>query len=283
MLASSFTFAHISDLHFFHMSFGLRQFFSKRWIGNGNFLLRRKREFNYKLLDGLSSILTQKKVPFALISGDVSCTALEQEFEKAKYFIHTLQNQGIKTLTLPGNHDKYTKESSKKKLFYNSFPSSLSTEGLHVQQLNPAWWMIALDTTLPTPLFCSHGHFSFALEEKLELALQNIPSQANVILTNHFPLSNQKEKALERSEALASLCKRHKKIKLYLHGHTHKPTIYDGRPLDLPVIVDAGSAVHQFSGGWNLIQCEDKSCTITPYTWTGHQWLQTSPTSFTWE
>ncbi|MES2200055.1 MAG: metallophosphoesterase [Chlamydiota bacterium] len=282
MLASSFSFAHLSDLHFFHMSWGLGQFFSKRWIGNGNFILRRKREFNYKLLEGLSSILVEEKVPFALISGDVSCTSSEKEFAKAKTFIESLQNHGIETLTLPGNHDKYTKDSTKKNFFYNSFPSSLSTEGFKVQQLNPSWWMIALDTTLPTPLFCCHGHFSSELEEKLDIALKNLPSHANVILTNHFPMVDKKENALKRSDALASLCKRHKKVRLYLHGHTHKPKIYDGRSLDLPIIVDAGSAVHQFSGGWNLIQCEDTGCTISPFTWTQGKWTPAPPTSFTW-
>ncbi len=283
MLASSFSFAHLSDLHFFHMNWGLGQFFSKRWIGNGNYILRRKREFNYKLLEGLSSILIQEKIPFALISGDVSCTALEKEFEKAKYFIQTLENHGIETLTLPGNHDKYTKEASKKNLFYNSFPSSLSNDGFKIQQLNPSWWIIALDTTLPTPLFCCHGHFSSLLENKLDAALTKLPSHANVILTNHFPISNKKEKALERSEELTALCKRHKKIKLYLHGHTHKPAIYDGRSEDLPIIIDSGSAVHQFSGGWNLIHCEDNSCSISPFTWTNGEWTRKQATSFTWD
>lgn len=282
MLNSSFSFAHLSDLHFFHMSLDIRQLFSKRLIGVSNFLLRRRREFNYKLLEDLSSILIEEKVPFTLISGDVSCTALEQEFAKAQNFIQSLQDQGIQTLTLPGNHDKYTSESSKKELFHNFFPSCLSTSGFKIEQLNPSWWMIALDTTLPTPLFCCHGHFSLELEEKLDTALKNLPREANVILANHFPISFKQEKALQREEALTALCKRHKKIKLYLHGHTHKPKIYDGRAEDLPIIVDAGSAVHQFSGGWNLVRCENNGCTIIPFKWAQDKWVRTLPNSFTW-
>lgn len=282
MLASSFSFAHLSDLHFFHMNWGLKQFLSKKWIGNSNFLLRRKREFNYNLLKELPSILAQEKISLALITGDFSCTSSEKEFEKAKDFVQTIQSKGIETITLPGNHDKYTKESTRKNLFYQTFPSSLSTEGFKIQQLNPSWWIIALDTTLPTPLFCCHGHFSSVLEEKLDLALSDLPSNANVIITNHFPISAKTGKALERGDALASLCKKHKKIKLYLHGHTHKPHIYDGRPSGLPIIIDAGSAVHQFSGGWNLVKCEDNSCTISPFTWTLGKWTRTPSTSFTW-
>lgn len=280
MLASTFRFAHISDLHFFHMSWDIRQLFSKRLIGIGNFLLRRQREFNYTLLEDLSSILIKEKVPFALISGDVSCTSTPEEFKKALSFVQRLQNHGIETLTLPGNHDKYTKKASKEGLFYHSFPSSLSSHGLQVHKLSSSWWMIALDTTIATPLFCCHGLFSKDLEEKLDKALTDLPAEANVILANHFPIFEKKKKDLEREEALTDLCKRHKKIKLYLHGHNHKPKIHDARDQGLPIIVDAGSAVHQFSGGWNLIECEGNTLTISPFVWKHKKWIQAPSSSF---
>lgn len=281
-MADSFRFAHLSDLHFFQMTWGIHQFFSKRWIGNGNFIFRRKREFNPLLLNELSSILIQEKIPLVLISGDVSCTSLKKEFEKASLFVNRLQTEGIEVIILPGNHDKYTKKAADQKLFYQTFPSSLANDGLKVKQLTPSWWMIFLDTALPTPLFCCHGRFSEELEEKLEKTLKTVPSDAKVILANHFPILSKKGKDLEREDALLNLCKKHPQIKLYLHGHNHQPRIYDARSLGLPIVVDSGSAAHQFHGGWNRIECEKDLCTIKPYKWAHKKWTPLSETSFSW-
>jgi 3',5'-cyclic AMP phosphodiesterase CpdA len=143
--------------------------------------------------------------------------------------------------------------------------------------------LIALDTTLPTPPLCCHGSFSVDLEEELEKLLLSIPKEEHIILANHFPISaNGKGKALKREPALLALFRRHQNIRVYLHGHTHKQTIYDGRKEGLPIFVDAGSVVHKTQGGWHLIECEKNSCTIVPFQWQKNHWAALPPKTFSW-
>ena len=91
-MAQPFRLAHLSDLHFSEVDFDLRQFFSKRWIGNLNYLLRRRKDFDDKLLKDFPSLLQKLKVDVVLISGDLSCTSSKKEFEKAFSFIESLKN-----------------------------------------------------------------------------------------------------------------------------------------------------------------------------------------------
>lgn len=282
-MSSPIRLAHLSDIHFFKMDKGIGQLFSKNWFGLVNFFLRRKSEFDYSLLGECLSLLTKNKVPLALISGDISCTSSWNEFAKGEAFVKNLQNLGIESFVLPGNHDTYTKKSVRQNRFYRSFPSSLAHQKVYTKKLSDAWWLIALDTTLPTPPLCCHGSFSAALEKELEKTLQELPKEANVILANHFPLSTDgKGKALRGEQALLELCKRHKNIRLYLHGHTHKQTIYDGTKEGLPILVDAGSVVHKLEGGWHLIECEKNSCTIFPFRWNSGHWTPLASQTFSW-
>lgn len=282
-MSSRVRLAHLSDIHFFQMDKGIAQLFSKNWFGIVNFFLRRKSEFDYSLLEQCLSLLIETKVPLALISGDISCTSSWKEFAKGELFIKKLENLGIESFVLPGNHDTYTKKSLRENRFYRSFPSSLAHQKVYTKQLSDYWWLIALDTTLPTPPLCCHGSFSKHLEEELEKALLNLPQGVNIILANHFPLSvDGKGKALKGEEALLNLCKRHPNIRLYLHGHTHKQTIYDGRSEGLPILVDAGSVVHKFEGGWHLIDCEKDSCTIVPFRYSHGQWSPLPKKTFSW-
>jgi len=278
----SFRFAHLSDLHFFHMSFKLKSFLSKRLIGNCNFLLRRKNEFKYELLEAITPVLVREKISFVVISGDISCTSLEEEFIQGKRFVEGLKKLGIETIVVPGNHDKYTKESAKSELFYQSFPSPLSEDGIEVKKIAPSWSLVAIDTALPTPFFCCHGKFSEDLKQKLDTRLKSLPENESIVLTSHFPIALDGSKALHGESSLLSLCKKYKNIKLYLHGHTHTPKITDKRAWGLPVIVDSGSAVHRFAGGWNIIECKETECSISPFKWTEDNWTPSAQSSFSW-
>ena len=62
-----FRFAHLSDLHFSHITWNLAQLFSKRLVGNVNWLLRRRSEFDHQLLLPLYELLVKERVEFVLI------------------------------------------------------------------------------------------------------------------------------------------------------------------------------------------------------------------------
>lgn len=273
---SLFRFAHISDLHFSKISWNPSQFFSKRWLGNLNLLFCRNQTFDPSRLTTLIPIFHEKKIDSVLITGDLSCTSHEKEFLLAKEFIDCLREQNFKVFALPGNHDQYTQRAFKKQLFYNFFPAtygspsdllsslSLKEDKLTTTYLGEGWWLIGLDTAIATSWWASTGYFSAVLEQKLEMALQAIPSDHRVILINHFPLfSNESpRKSLLRSEALKKLIEGFPKIKLFLHGHSHRNCIADLRSSNLPIILDSGSPAQKEGGTWNLIDVTPSGCEI---------------------
>jgi 3',5'-cyclic AMP phosphodiesterase CpdA len=291
-----FRLAHISDLHFSRLSWNPSQFLSKRWIGNLNLALARKHTFDAEGLGSLSPVFHEHKVDAVLITGDLTSTSQTREFILAKQFIENLQSEKFKVFTLPGNHDHYTKKAYQEKLFYQFFnaaydPASsfnLKDDGLTLTHLGHSWWLIALDTALATSLFSSNGYFSQELEEKLETALKDLPEGQNVILMNHFPLfaSESQRKSLIRREALKKLLERFPKIKLYLHGHSHRHCIADLRSSHLPILLDSGSASQKSAATWNLIDITAQGCDIEVFKNNrtgGHTaWKPVSKSNFTW-
>lgn len=276
-----FRLAHISDLHFSELSWSPSQFFSKRWIGNANLLLRRIREFQHDKVFKLIEHFKAQDVNYVLISGDLSTTSLSKEFTKASLFLSKIKEMGIEVITLPGNHDHYTKKDYENKTFYQYFASSFSKEGdplseynlkdhkVAVKKLSSDWWLIALDTALATPLLACHGNFSEQIEATLRKVLSLIPEDGKVIVSNHFPIftSDHLHKHLVRDGALRNVLQDFPKVKFYLHGHTHRHCIADLRNAGLPIILDSGCTAHEEKGAWNLLDFNDDSCTVKAFRW----------------
>lgn len=295
-----FRLAHISDLHFSKVTWSPSQFFSKRWIGNLNLIVARKNAFDPEGLTTLFPIFHERNVDAVLITGDLSSTSQEEEFRMAKQFIENLQSEKFNVFTLPGNHDHYTKGAYRQKRFYQFFNTSyasgtdplsslsLKEDGMTAAYFGHGWWLFALDTALATSLLSSNGYFSAELEQKLEKALKEVPEGHNVILINHFPIfaNESRRKSLLRREALQRLLERFPKVKLFLHGHTHRHCIADLRNSNLPIILDSGSAAQKSSGTWNLIDIKADGCDVEAFKNVRREgynsWEPTQKVSFKW-
>jgi Icc protein len=285
--------AHLSDLHFSKLTFGLGQFFSKRWLGNLNLLLTRKKEFATERLFLLPQMVKELGVTHLVVTGDLSTTSFDAELAQASELIKLFQELGIETFVIPGNHDHYTASSSKKKSFYNFFEPTFSAESIHslredrisVKKLGSGWWIVGLDTASAMPLISSQGIFSEELEQKLIEAISALPKSDRVILANHFPFFEQDppRKRLIRAQALKKLIQATPQIKIYLHGHTHRHCIADLRPSGLPLVLDSGSTAKREGGTWNLIDLTPTACSIQPFRWQEELWRPLpNPTLFTW-
>jgi len=263
--------AHISDLHFSKPTYSPLQFFSKRWIGNFNLLFSRKRDYLATHLVPLPDLFQAQRVQHVIISGDLSTTSRPQEFEAAASFVEELKKKGFSVTLLPGNHDQYTQGAYRQKRFYHYFscPLSLKDQGVAAQKLDPHWWIVTLDTALATSWFFSGGLFSPQIEEHLRAQLATLPKEDSVILVNHFPFfqNDRPHVWLERGPELQALIQSFPKVKLYLHGHSHRRTIADLRADGLPLIMDSGCASHRFHGSWNLLDLAPKVLTVEPFYW----------------
>jgi 3',5'-cyclic AMP phosphodiesterase CpdA len=286
-----FRLAHISDIHLSKLTFHPLKLLSKRWIGILNQILFRKKTYTkdqvYNFCDRISSL----DIQYLLVTGDISTTSLETEFIEAKKIMSTVEDMGIKTIVLPGNHDNYTKAAYKKQLFYKYFQNttkniySLKDDGVEAGHLHGNWWYIAIDTTYASSIVSSRGNFSHQIESTLKKVIQDIPKEASIILANHFPFTSQMgiRKNLMRGTHLRNFLYNNPSIKIYLHGHTHSHCIADLRSSGLPIILDSGSTAHNAIGSWNLLEFEnDTTCKITVYKWKNYSWQEDNEKTFHW-
>jgi len=276
--------AHISDLHFAHPSYSPFQFFSKRWLGNINLLFSRKRQYAPENLGQLIPLFKEQGVTHVLITGDLSTTSFEKEFEKALTCVKAFQEAGFTVFVLPGNHDHYTRQAYRDSLFYRYFPNEeLKNKKISVTPLADKLWLICLDTALATSLISSQGYFSKEIEKQLESAVAKIPKDHAVLIANHFPLfgHDAPRKRLRRASTFRKLLERSPNIKLYLHGHTHRHCIADLRESGLPIILDSGSTSNKQNGSYNLISLTEKGCEVSVFK-LKNQWDLTSQHQFIW-
>jgi len=282
--------AHISDLHFGSVAISPLQFFSKRWLGNFNFLFKRKNEFLYNRLIDLIAFFKAEGVTHVVITGDLSVTSRKKEFKMARRYIDLLEEEGFAVFTVPGNHDHYTKRSYHNKSFYRHFnplfskdcPYNLEKNQVSYTRLSEGLWLMGLDTAKATSLISSEGHFSAQIEKNLLSALKEIPEGEKVILINHFPFfcNDSDYKQLVGGENLKNLLAKHPQVILYLHGHTHRQTVADLRGSDLPIISDSGCTPHKKNGACHLFAIDDNTINLSVYRYTG-EWNKQDMHTFT--
>jgi 3',5'-cyclic AMP phosphodiesterase CpdA len=283
--------AQLSDFHLTHLTWNPLRLCSKRLLGNLNWLFFRKGSFSEELLDTLVPFLKEQKVDLVLIGGDLSTTSLAEEFEKAATFLKKLP---MPVLVIPGNHDKYTYRSCRKKHFYRYFANkrenithpveffNLQKHGIEAHKIAPDWHLIGLDTSLATNPYSSIGKVSERLQHLLEEVLALIPQDQSIILFNHYPFfqNDDPRRSLKRGKEFEEQIRRHKRIKLYLHGHTHRNTIADLQASNLPIVLDGGSCCNGKQASFNLIDLNEK-CRVSAYFWEDG-WKEKRKEEFAW-
>lgn len=288
-----FRIAHISDLHFSKISFGLSQLFSKRCIGNLNLIFHRARVYKNDTPFTLVDAFKQQAVTHVLISGDVSTTSSKEEFQIAKQLVQAFQKEHISVLIIPGNHDTYTKHSYKKQLFYQYFEDtfdlslgfSLKKHKVSGLALGEHWWIVRIDSTYPSAFYHSTGLYTEMHDKNLRLLLESIPKEDSIIVMNHFPLFHHEHprRIMYGAELLRTTLSLYPNIKFYLHGHTHRQCIADLRGNHLPIIIDSGSASHIKRGSWSRLEIYRSSCSIDMFIPDKNNlWTSEKTVSYTW-
>jgi 3',5'-cyclic AMP phosphodiesterase CpdA len=284
--------AQISDFHFTHSTWNPLRLLSKRLLGHVNWLLTRKGHFFEEQLLSLPALFDQLGVDLVLLGGDFSTTALKEEFEKAGKFIRQIRQPWI---AIPGNHDHYTWRSYRQKHFYHYFANArkeithpvefftLKEQGVEAHKIGPGWWVVALDTALATHPYSSEGLLSEKLEAYLEEVIRLIPANDSILLFNHYPFfqNDAPRRNLRRGDALQRFLERHPRIRLYLHGHTHRQTVADLQVSSLPLVLDSGSCAQGQKGTWHLLDLDAKGCTVSTYQW-NQSWQPARTETFAW-
>ncbi|MCF7806455.1 MAG: metallophosphoesterase [Simkaniaceae bacterium] len=273
---------HISDLHFGFPCYSPSQFFSKRMIGNANFLWRRRKIHSHRLIEAFLEQVDDFKGDVVMISGDFTTTAQKREFKEGIRFIQSLQSKGLKVFAIPGNHDAYTSSAYQNQDFYRYFAPYLPFEGwpgFHLKQHSVAHFtlsetlpheksglgVILLDCSTNTNYFSSTGRMTEKIAINLQQLLSEIPKNQPILLMGHYPFfkNEHPKRQLKQADLLRKIIISSPQIRLYLHGHTHRHAIADLRENAFPLISDAGSISVKKRGTFNIIDCSDEAIHMT--------------------
>jgi len=265
----------ISDFHFTRSTWNPLKLFSKRLLGYGNWLFSRTHAFSEEILAGLPVLFRELRVDLVFLGGDFTTTSLDGEFRAARSFVDQL---GLPWLAIPGNHDVYTYADERKKTFYRFLENrqleegklkgfSLSQDRVEAYRLDESYSAILIDVCRATNVYSSRGLFSDDLEKKFRDVLSLIPSEDSILVCCHYPFFGHDayRRTLKRREHLRAILEADPRICLFLHGHTHRHTIADLQPSELPLLLDSGSSAQKKEASWNLIDLQKDGCKVTAY------------------
>lgn len=238
---------HLSDVHVWRYVFQPSRLLNKRAIGLASLLAGRARRFRLERLEEVVDRIAGLKADHLLITGDLTTTALPEEFQGALEGLAVLLADPDRVTVLPGNHDRYTGGSVRNRSFETWF-GRFSPEGPYpwLRWLSEDTAVLGLDPTR------AHLTATGRLPEHQlagARALLEDPSRRprRLIVACHYPLvaprTYQEElqrKRLTNGEALASFLEgvgRH----LYCCGHVHAAWAFVPTAMPDQLSVNAGA------------------------------------------
>src|SRR6187455_1487828 len=98
---------HLSDIHVWRYAFNPLRLFNKRAVGMVELLTGRARKFRLDRLDEVVARVEGLEPDHILISGDLTTTALPEEFRAARAALAGVLLDSNRVTVIPGNHDRY--------------------------------------------------------------------------------------------------------------------------------------------------------------------------------
>ncbi|ULH27173.1 metallophosphoesterase [Leptospira weilii] len=269
---------HLSDLHF-PTSIPFFQLKGKMFVGYLNYNLRRKKKYPKNIWDSILNFICETNPDAIVISGDITNVSHEEEFKAALKTLSELPQE--KVFYIPGNHDRYVRQSVGENAFYEKYFSKLSGESISnnahyirikkIKDLHFVGW----DSSIPLSILNAYGRIrpEVVIQTKKTLFERKI---RNYVLVCHHPIwnpANRQEtvhhKLLNREE-IASLLKEQPPL-VYLHGHVHTNWVkFPGNELPYYVVNSASSTrlsdtTHE--SGFHLLEIQKQNVKIQRYTY----------------
>ncbi len=218
---------HLSDLHFWRVILNPLHLLNKRFIGNANVALHRRRELLTQQAPAVLDYIASLGVRDVVLTGDFTSTAVAPEFELAREFLCDLVRRGMAPVVIPGNHDVYTFESVRHRRFEKFLGEWLPAKQLPATRPLAGGFPVVYVPTVCPNLLSSMGRIRSAEIEALcaKLAAASGP----LLVAGHYPLLNQTYgyvlkpgRRLRGAEALAAALRDYRNPLLYFSGHVHR-------------------------------------------------------------
>ncbi len=223
--------ALIGDIHLFQTQVHPGRLFGKRLLGHTNLMLNRRFRFNHRVLEPLIDRVAALKPEMVLLSGDVTTTSLEDEFHDVARYLEPLSKK-LPTVIVPGNHDKYTFRSARKRRMDSHMGEILPETFPHIKRLSDRWQLLGLDSAEPQ-LFWSRGALGYEQMQATEAFIKSLSKDDAVVVLCHYPAKTPAGIPHSWGHALAEAKPLHDMLVdsparfVFMHGHIHKPWQWD--------------------------------------------------------
>jgi 3',5'-cyclic AMP phosphodiesterase CpdA len=273
----------LSDIHIWRYSYNPLQIFTKRVVGTASLIAGRAKRFRLERLQEVVDRVRSLGADHILITGDLTTTALRAEFDEAREALSPLLFDPSRATVIPGNHDRYTPHSVRKRSFEASFGAFAPS------QTYP--WLRFLDTdTAILGLDATRSHLSARgklprdqLARARQLLLDLTQRPRRLIVASHYPVeapsayaTELKFKRMTNDREVAdwlSTIGRH----LYSCGHVHAAWAF--RPTSLPdeLCLNSGAPLLRDPTGLRPpgfleIEMHDRDVSVLHHAWVGEGW-----------
>src|SRR5579871_2984216 len=130
-MSSELRIAHISDLHIpARWPRAPWHYLGKRAIGALNWNLKRHKDHPLELARALvSELANDPTIDHVVVTGDLTNVSFPEEFESAREVLRPLIERESGFLSaIPGNHDRYTFASERRRHFESAFSDCMTSE-----------------------------------------------------------------------------------------------------------------------------------------------------------
>lgn len=274
---------HLSDIHFWQYAFNPLRLLSKRLTGMVALAAGRARRFRLAGVPRVVERIRRLDPDHILITGDVTTTALPDEFRAARRALAEVLSDPGRVTVIPGNHDRYTWWAHRSRRFERFF-GEFAPSGRYpwLRPIDERTAILGLDPTRAA--VTARGKLPPGQLSEARAILEGARERAaRIIVACHYPVAVPDE--YERELTGKRLINAHEVRRwlegigphLYCCGHVHAAWAY--RPPDLPdqLCLNAGAPLLSGHGGrtppgFLEIAMEGRDVTVHHHAWTGEDW-----------
>ena len=274
---------HLSDVHVWRFAFNPLRLLSKRAVGMVELVARRSRKFRMERLRDVVERVASLGADHVLITGDLTTTALPEEFRVAREELAELLAESGRATVVPGNHDRYTTGSVRYRQFEEWFGAFAPP--------SPYPWLRPLDEqTAVLGLDATRSHISATgrLPEAQLAAARALTADPSalprrLIVACHYPLhappAYVEELAAKRMKNAAEVSAWLSGVgpHLFCCGHVHAAWAFTPKELPGQLCLNSGAPLLRDPTGLRPpgfleITLHDRDVSVVHHAWLGDAW-----------
>jgi 3',5'-cyclic AMP phosphodiesterase CpdA len=222
--------AVMGDLHFYRLWVAPWRLLSKRILGQINLWWDRRHNFDRALLAPMLQHVVDINPAMFLLTGDITMTSLMEEFDDVRLALDVVGGR-FPVLAVPGNHDRYTPFSKRRRVMERCMPGLIPPAFPHLQALSPRWKLLALDAAMPR-LLSARGVVGRDQLAAAEAEVRRLTRDEGLVVMCHYPAIEKPtghitwwNHRLADAAAVPNVLGLSKAPIVYVHGHVHWPWV----------------------------------------------------------